>query len=114
MSIPTLYTEDLNLKTIKFGASYHVRVPTTGEDWTLVKTSNDCGVDSVKPLEVPDGWDDSYEYAMGDTGVWSRVTRLARDADLANADLEITLVPVVDEVVDTGSFALSYRFVWDY
>lgn len=99
---------------VKLGASYHVRVPSTGEHWAIVKIANDCGVDSVEPLEVPDGWDDSYEYTMADTRIWPRITRLARDADLANADFLIALVPVVDEGVVTGSCALLYRFVWLY
>lgn len=99
---------------IKLGASYHVRVPSTGEHWAIVKTANYCGVDSIEPLGVPDGWDDSHEYAMGDANIWSRITRLARDADLANADLVIALVPVVDEGTDADSYALLYRFVWPY
>lgn len=99
---------------VEFGASYHVRVPSTGEHWTIVKIANDCGVDSVEPLEVPDGWDDSYEYAMTDMSIWPRITRLARNADLAHADLVIALVPVVDEGADAGSCALLYRFVWPY
>lgn len=99
---------------VKLGASYHVRVPSTGEHWAIVKIANDCGVDSVEPLKAPDEWDDAYEYTMGDTDVWPRITSLARDADLANADLVIALVPVVDEMSDTGSRALLYRFVWPY
>ena len=99
---------------VEFGASYHVRVPGTGEHWAIVKIANDCGVDSVEPLEVPDGWDDSYEYAMDDEDIWPRIARLARDADLANADLVIALVPVVDEESDTDSCALLYRFAWLY
>lgn len=106
--------EDPTLKTVEIGAAYHVRVPSTGEHWALVKIANDCGVDSVEPLEVPDGWDDSYEYAMDDARIWSRVTRLAHNSDLAHADLVIALVPVVDESADTGSCALLYRFVWPY
>lgn len=99
---------------IKLGASYHVRVPSTGEHWALIKTSNDCGVSSVEPLEVPDGWDDAYEYAMADPRIWRRITRLAMDADLANAGLVIALVPVVDDESDTSSYALLYRFYWPY
>lgn len=105
---------DTTLETIEFGASYHVRVPSTGEDWALVKIANDCGVDSIDPLDVPDGWDDAYEYAMGDSSNWSRITRLAMDADLANADLVIALVPVIDGGMRTESCALLYRFVWPY
>lgn len=98
---------------IELGASYHVRVPSTGGRWSVVKTANACGVDSIEPLDVPDGWDDSYEYAMADTRIWPRIVRLARDADLANADLEIALVPVVEET-NADSYALLYRFVWPY
>lgn len=97
---------------IEFGASYHVHIPSTGEHWAIVKIANDCGVDSIEPLEVPDGWDDSYEYAKADTSVWPRVTRLAQDAFLANADLVIAVVPIVDEEMDTDSYALLYRLVW--
>lgn len=99
---------------VEFGSSYHVRIPGTGEHWAIVRTAFDCGVDSIEPLEVPDGWDDSYEYAVGDTRIWSRITRLARNAFLANADLVIALVPVVDEGTVTDSCALLYRFVWPY
>lgn len=99
---------------IELGASYHVRVPSTGEHWSVIKTANDCGVDSIEPLDIPDGWDDSHEYAMNDTRIWPRITRLATDADLANADLEIALVPVVDEETDADSRALLYRFIWPY
>lgn len=99
---------------VKLGASYHVRVPSTGDHWAIVKIANDCGVDSVEPLEVPDGWDDVYEYAKGDEGIWPRLTRLARDADLANADFVFALVPVVDEGSDSDSYALLYRFTWPY
>lgn len=98
----------------EFGASFHVRVPSTGEHWAIVKIANDCGVDSIEPLEVPDGWDDAYEYEMGDASIWPRITRLAMDAFLANADLVIALVPVVDEGAGTDSCALLYRFVWPY
>lgn len=107
-------TEDPTLETVEFGASYHVRFPGTGEPWTLYKVADDCGVDSVEPLEVPDGWDDSYEYAGADACAWPRIARLAHDAFLANADLVIALVPVVDEGLDIDSYALLYRFVWPY
>lgn len=99
---------------IELGASHHARVPGTGERWSVVKTANACGVDSIEPLGVPDGWDDFYEYAMADTRIRPRLTRLAMDAYLANADLEIALVPVVDEEADADSYALLYRFVWPY
>lgn len=114
MSTTIYRTEDPALETAEFGASYHVRVPSTGEHWALVKIANDCGVDSIEPLEVPDGWDDAYEYAMADTRIWPRLTRLAMDAYLAHAILEVALVPVVDEEVDADSRALLYRFTWPY
>ena len=38
----------------------------------------------------------------------------AVDADLANADLEIALVPVDDEETGIDSYALLYRFAWPY
>lgn len=114
MSAAIYRTEDPALETVEFGAVYQIHAPRTGDPWTLYKVSDDCGVDSIEPLEVPDGWDDSYEYAMADTRIWPRITRLARDADLTNADLEVALVPVVDEGTDTDSCALLYRFVWPY
>lgn len=46
---------------------------------------------------TPDGWDDAYEYATGDARIRSRLARLAEDADLARADLEIAIVPVLEE-----------------
>ena len=106
--------EDPALETVEYGAVYQIRAPRTGEPWTLYKVSDDCGVSSIEPLDVPDGWDDSYEYPMADMRVWSRITRLARDADLAHADLEVALVPVVDEETVTDSRALLYRFTWPY
>ena len=99
---------------VKLGASYHVCVSSTGERWAIVKIANDCGVDSVEPLEVPDGWDDSYEYTRGDTSIWPRITRLARDAYLAHAIIEVALIPVDDEGTYTDFRALLYRFVWPY
>lgn len=107
-------TEDPTLETVEFGAIYRVHAPRTGNPWTLYETGDDCGADSVEPLEVPDGWDDAYEYTMGDTGIWSRLARLAMDAYLVHAILEVALVPVVDGGADTGSHALLYRFVWPY
>ena len=106
--------EDPALETVEYGAVYQIRAPRTGEPWTLYKVSDDCGVSSIEPLDVPDGWDDSYEYPMADTRIWPRITRLARDADLAHADLEVALVPVVDEETVTDSRALLYRFTWPY
>ena len=111
----TIYrTEDPALKTVEFGAVYRIRAPRTGSPWNLYKVSDDCDVDSIEPLEVPDGWDDSYEYAMDDDCIWSRLARLAMDAYLAHAILEVALVPVVDEGADVDSRALLYRFVWPY
>ena len=112
--IAKIITGAADIWGVEFGTSYHVRTPSTGEHWAIVKIANNCGVDSVEPLEVPDGWDDSYEYAMADPRIWSRITRLARDAFLANADLVIALVPVVDDGSDTDSYALLYRFIWPY
>jgi hypothetical protein len=102
-------SEDPVLETIEFGVIYRVHAPRTGDPWTLYTTGDDCGIDSIEPLEVPNGWDDAYEYAMADTDLWSRIARLARDAYLAHANLEVALVPVVNEEADTGSRALLYR-----
>lgn len=106
--------EDPDLNTAEFGAVYRIRAPRTGDPWNLYKVSDDCGVDSIEPLDVPDGWDDTYEYPMADTSIWPRLTRLAMDAYLAHAVLEIAIVPVKDDEVDTGSRALLYRFSWAY
>lgn len=114
MSTTIHRTEDPTLETIEVGVIYRVHAPRTGEPWTLYQTGDDCGVDFIEPLEVPDGWDDAYEYAMGDTGIWPRLARLAMDAYLAHAILEVALVPVVDEEADAGSRALLYRFSWPY
>lgn len=106
---------DPTLETAELGAVYRICAPHTGEPWVLYKISDDCGVDYIDPLDVPDGWDDSYEYAMADTRIWRRLTSLALDADLAHAKLEIAFVPVYDVagmVVDSKS--LLYRFVWSY
>lgn len=111
----TIYrTEDPALKTIEFGAVYRIRAPRTGDPWILRKVSDGCGVDSIEPLDVPDGWDDSYEYAMADEDIWSRLTRLAMDAYLAHAILEVAIVPVDDEETCADSRALLYRFSWPY
>ena len=101
------------LETADPGAAYRIHAPRTGKPWALYKTADDCGVDAVEPLEVPTGWDDSYEYAMDDTCIWPRLTRLAMDAYLAHAILEIALVPVDNEEMD-DSRALLYRFIWPY
>ena len=107
-------TEDPALETIELGAIYRVHAPRTGDPWTLYTTGDDCGVDSIEPLDVPDGWDDAYEYAKGDERIWPRLARLATDAYLAHAILEVTVVPVVDEETDTDSCALLYRSSWRY
>lgn len=107
-------TEDPALETAELGAIYRVHAPRTGDPWTLYTTGDDCNVDSIEPLDVPDGWDDAYEYTMVDTSIWSRLARLAHDAYLANAILEVALVPVVDEEADADSRALLYRDSWPY
>lgn len=114
MSTTIYRTEDPTLESVEFGTVYRIRAPRTGEPWTLCGVSDDCGVNAIEPLGVPDGWDDSYEYLMGDSRTWPRLTRLAMDAYLAHAILEVTFVPVVDEGVGTDAYALLYRFVWPY
>lgn len=114
MSTAVYRTEDPTLETAEFGAVYQIHAPRTGEPWTLYKVADDCGVDSIDPLDVPDGWDDSYEYPLGYARVWSRLARLAMDAYLAHAILEVAFVRVDDEETDTNSYALLYRFVWPY
>mgnify|MGYP007123901735 CR=1 FL=1 len=111
----TIYrTEDPTLETIELGAIYRIHTPRTGEPWTLYKVADDCGVTSIGPLDIPDGWDDSYEYPMGYRRIWSRLGRLAMDAHLAHAILEVAFVPIDDEEADADSYALLYRFVWPY
>ena len=112
MSTAIYRTEDPTLETIEFGAVYHIHTPSTGDPCALYKVSDDCGVSSIEPLEVPDGWDDTYEYATIDTGIWSRLARLAMDAFLAKAILEVAIVPVDDEKTGANSYALLYRFTW--
>lgn len=114
MSTTIYRTEDPALETVEFGAAYRIHTPYTGELWALHKVADDSGVSSIGPLDIPDGWDDAYEYPMVDARIWSRLTRLARDAYLAHATLEITFVPVDDEETDATSYALLYRFVWPY
>lgn len=114
MSTTIYRTEDATLETIKFGAVYRIRAPRTGKPWNLYKIADDCGVSSIEPLDVPDGWDDAYEYAMADEHIWSRLARLAMDAYLAHAILEVAIVPVDDEESDVDSRALLYRFTWPY
>lgn len=106
-------TDDPTLETVEDGAVYRLRAPRTGEPWTLYKVSDDCGVSSIEPLDVPDGWDDAYEYALPYPRVWRRLTHLAMDAYLAHAILEVAFVPVDDES-SLDSRAFLYRFVWPY
>lgn len=114
MSAAIHRTEDPTLETVELGAVYSIRASFTGEPWTLHKVADECGVGSIEPLDVPDGWDDAYEYPMGDTRIWPRLTRLAMDAYLANTILEVAFVPVDDEEADVDSHALLYRFTWPY
>lgn len=114
MSTTIYRTEDPTLETIEFGTVYSTHAPSTGEPWTLYKVSDDSGISSIEPLEVPEGWDDAYEYAKGDTRIWPRLAHLAMDAYLAHAILEVAVVPVVDDGVSTDSRALLYRFTWPY
>ena len=114
MSVTIYRTENPTLETVEFGAVYSVRGTNTGEPWVLYKIADDCGVNSIEPLEVPDRWDDAYEYAMADPHIWPRIARLAGDADLAHASLEVALAPVDDEETDADSCALLYRFTWPY
>lgn len=107
-------TEDPALETVEPGAIYRVHAPRTGDPWTLYKVDDDCGVDSIEPLDVPDGWDDAHEYPMGDMSTWPRLARLAMNAYLAHAILEVALVPVDDEDADADSYTLLYRFAWPY
>ena len=114
MSTTIYRTEDPTLQTAESGTIYRIHAPRTGEPWTLYKVSDDCGVSSIEPLDAPDGWDDAYEYAMGDTSIWHRLTHLAMDAYLAHAILEVAIVSVDDDGVNTNSRALLYRFTWPY
>lgn len=106
--------EDPGLKTIEFGAVYSIHAPSTGEPWVLYKIADECGIDFLEPLDIPAGWDDVYEYAIDDKGIWDRIAHLAHDADLAHADLEIAIVPTVDEEMGNESRALLHRFSWPY
>lgn len=114
MSTYIYRTEDTTLETVEFGALYQICAPNTGDPWTLYKVSDDYGVSSIEPLEVPDGWDDAYEYPMVDARIWSRLTRLAMDAFLAITLVEVAFVPVIDEDTTTDSYALLYRFTWPF
>ena len=111
----TIYrTGDPTLDTVELGAVYRAHAPRTGDPWTLYKVADDCGVDSIESLDVPDGWDDAYEYALPYPRVWRRITTLAMDAYLAHAILEIAFVPVDDDETSLDSRALLHRFVWPY
>ena len=114
MSTTIHRTEDPTFETVEPGAIYRVHAPRTGDPWALYKVDDDCGVDSIDPLDVPDGWDDVYEYAMGDHSIWNRVARLAMDAYLVNAILEVALVPVDDAESCAESRALLYRLARPY
>ena len=105
---------DPDLETIEFGAVYSIHAPSTGEPWVLYKIADDCGADSIEPLEIPVGWDDAYEFVKGDEPIWAYIASLAQDADLAHADLEIAIVPVVDVGALSDSCALLHRFSWPY
>ena len=111
----TIYrTEDPTLETVELGAVYSTHAPGTGEPWVLYKFPVNCGVDFIEPLDVPTGWDDSYEYVKGDEDIWPRIAYLAMDAYLAHAILEVAIVPVENEESDSESCALLYRFIWPY
>lgn len=114
MSTAIHRTEDPTLETIEPGAIYRVHAPRTGRPWTLYKVDDDCGVSSIEPPDVPDGWDDAYEYTTADTSIWPRLARLAMDAYLAHAILEVAPVSVDDGEVDADSHALLYRFTRPY
>ena len=114
MSYTIYRVADPHLETVEFGVVYRVRAPRTGESWNLYRVADDCGVDFIDPLDVPDGWDDAYEYSTDDMRGWPRITRLAMDAYLAHAILELAVVPVDDDEVDVDRRALLYRFVWPY
>lgn len=114
MSAYIYRTEDPTLETVESGAVYRIHAPHTGKPWTLYKVSDECGVDSIGPPDIPDDWDDSYEYPIGYARVWSRLARLAMDAYLAHAILEVAFVPVDDEETAADSYALLHRFVRPY
>ena len=107
-------TEDPTLETVEFGALYQICAPNTVDPWILRKLSDDCGVSSIEPLEVPDGWDGSHEYSGGYPHIWSRLDCLAMDAFRTITLVEVAFVPVVDEGATTDSRALPYRFTWPF
>lgn len=104
-------TEDPTLETAELGAVHRIRAPRTGKPWTPRKVSDDCGVSSTGPLNVPDGRDDSHEYAMGDHRIQNRLARPAMDAHLARTILEVALAPVDDEETTADSCAPLHHFV---
>jgi hypothetical protein len=106
--------EDPELKTVEVGAVYAIHTPRTGNPWVLYKIADECGIDFLEPLDIPAGWDEVYEYAIADGSIWDRIERLAHDADLAHANLEIAIVPIVAEGVGNESRALLHRFSWSY
>lgn len=111
----TIYRiEDPTLDTVEPGAVYRIRAPRDGELWCLYRTGDNCGVDSIESLEVPDGWDGAYEYALPYPRVWRRLASLAMDAHIDHAILEAAFVPVIDEGTSLDSRALLHRFVWSY
>lgn len=111
----TIYrTEDSALETVEFGAVYSIHAPSTGEPWVLHKIADKCNVSSLYPLDMPARWDDVYEYVMVDETIWPHIARLARDADLAHAILEVAFVPVDDGEANADSRALLHRFTWPY
>lgn len=114
MSRAIYRTEDPTLETIEFGAAYSIHAPRTGDPWVLYKIADDCGTDSIEPLEIPVGWDDAYEYSIADGDVWACIAQEASDADLAHANLEIAVVPILDEGEGTESRALLCRFTRPY
>lgn len=114
MSSTTHRSEDAALETVELGAVYQICAPRTGEPWTLYKVADDCGVDSIEPLDIPDGWNDVYEFAVAGEDIWRHIVQLAIDADLAHAHLEVALVPVDDKETCADSRALLYRSFYPY
>lgn len=113
--LPAIYrSEDPDLKTIELGPVYSIHAPRTGDPRVLYKIADSCGAVSIEPLEIPAGWDDSYEYVKSEEKIWTLIAHLAQDADLAHADLEIAIVPVVDDEMATESCALLHHFSWPY
>ena len=51
---------------------------------------------------------------MADEPIWPRIAHLARDADLAHAILEVAIVPIENEEMNTESHALLHRFSWPH